>query len=739
MDLHCHDGNSDVPDELWGRLLGLPETWLSTDDLEETLRSRMRSLAITVTNHNNARSCWALQEKGADVLPGAEFTVFFKDMKVAVHVLTYGFGREQEPILNKLRSDGYEFLTYCREHDIPTVLAHPLFLQHNLPEIPMEVFERFALLFERFEVLNGQRASYQNLLVSRWVDSLTEEKIRDLSRKHGLDPFRFCVEPFRKRVFGGSDDHFSLFAGLSGTRLHIPDLARRLKSQNASALVLEAIRSGETAPFGAYVGDEKLTVGFMDYFCQVALKMKEPGLLRMLLHQGTLQDKLICFALSNLMQEMRRHKYTTHFLSAFHEALLGNKPGILVNLSIRKDYRPLIEDVETIAGQALLQGDDKHIAYIRAVDNMFLKMMHLIAKRVRKQAAALPQGAIPGDIEEAVKRFEVPTYLRSWAGNGSDGGIKAFNLSEWLDQLSFPVLAASLILGARFAGTRIMNNDRRTVESFARNLGEYRQPMRMLWLTDTLEDKNGVASVLRATLKEIQRRDLPIDILICSNRIKSEPHLHVVPSMGSFVLKTFSDHEFNVPDILEIQNIFANGSYNRIMVSTEFCMGPVALYLQKAFNVPAHLFMHTDWVDYIKNNTHLDTHNQDRVRRLLRSFYRQFDGIFVLNSEHEEWLRSPAMGIPAERIFRTAHWNDAIFKPAENKKPFDPANPVFLFVGRLSEEKGVFELPGIFEKIREKIPGAKLRIAGTGVAEDKLRALLPDAEFLGWVEHAQLP
>ena len=334
---------------------------------------------------------------------------------------------------------------------------------------------------------------------------------------------------------------------------------------------------------------------------------------------------------------------------------------------------------------------------------------------------------------------QVPTYLRSWAGSGSDGGISSLNLSEWLDQLSFPVLAASLILGARFAGTRIMNNDRRTVESFARNLGEYRQPMRMLWLTDTLEDKNGVASVLRATLQEIQRWDLPIDILICSNRIKSEPHLHVVPSMGSFVLKTFSDHEFNVPDILEIQNIFANGSYNRIMVSTEFCMGPVALYLQKAFNVPAHLFMHTDWVDYIRNNTHLDTHNQDRVRRLLRSFYRQFDGIFVLNSEHEEWLRSPAIGIPAGRIFRTAHWNDAIFKPAENKKPFDPANPVFLFVGRLSEEKGVFELPRILERIQEKIPGAKLRIAGTGVAEDKLRALLPDAEFLGWVEHAQLP
>jgi glycosyltransferase involved in cell wall biosynthesis len=726
IDLHCHDGNSDVPDELWGRILHLPETWLSTSDLVDTLRPRTNTL--TITNHNNARSCWALQDKGIDVLPAAEFTVFFEDMKVATHVLTYGFSRAQEPILDQRRTNGYAFLEYCKEQKLPTILAHPLFLQHEMQEIPMDVFERFALLFERFEVLNGQRDAYQNLLVNKWVESLTEEKIRALGQKHGIDPFRFCEEPFRKRVFGGSDDHFSFFVGLTGTRLHVPNLALRLKTKNPSELALEAIRSGETAPFGSYVNDEKLTIGFMDYFCQVALKMKEPGLLRMLLHRGTLQDKLMCFAISNMMQEMRRHKYTTNFLSAFHEALLGNKPGLLMNLSISKDYRPLLEDVELIAEQEYSHGDQKHIRYIQAVDNMFLKMMHLIAKRIQKQKDGVSKEKMPIDLEDFVRRFEVPSYWRSWG-----------DLPSCMDQLSFPMLAAVLMLGARFAGTRIMNNDRLTVRSLAAHLGEYQMPKRTLWLTDTLEDKNGVASVLRATLKEIQRRDLPIDILLCSNSTPSEPHLHVVPSLGNFALKTFSDHEFNVPNILDIQKIFADGSYDRVMVSTEFCMGPVALYLQKAFNVPAYLFMHTDWVDYIKTTTHLDAHNQDRIRRLLRAFYQQFNGIFVLNSEHESWLQSPTMGISKERIFKTAHWNESFFKPTGAKKLLDPQAPVFLFVGRLSEEKGVLELPLILHKIQETIPQAKLKIAGTGVAEEKLKSLLPEAEFLGWVDHTALP
>ena len=37
IDLHCHDCNSDVPDELLGRILNVPETWLPTKRLVEEL------------------------------------------------------------------------------------------------------------------------------------------------------------------------------------------------------------------------------------------------------------------------------------------------------------------------------------------------------------------------------------------------------------------------------------------------------------------------------------------------------------------------------------------------------------------------------------------------------------------------------------------------------------------------------------------------------------------------------
>jgi hypothetical protein len=43
IDLHCHDQNSDVPDELIGRILNVPETWLKTTKLVKILKKKLMS------------------------------------------------------------------------------------------------------------------------------------------------------------------------------------------------------------------------------------------------------------------------------------------------------------------------------------------------------------------------------------------------------------------------------------------------------------------------------------------------------------------------------------------------------------------------------------------------------------------------------------------------------------------------------------------------------------------------
>jgi len=749
MDLHCHDGNSDVPDERIGRLLRLPETWLPSARLAETL-TKWGMDVVTITNHNNARSCWELQDKGHDILAGAEFDCSFDELGVVVHVLTYGFTPAQEVELQRRRRTIGDFLEYTADQDLPTVLAHPLHVRSSGSHPPLALYDRLALMFERFEVINGQRDSWQNMLAAAWVQSLTREKLEMLSQRCGIPADRYCRNPWIKRMCGGSDDHFGFFAGMAGTMLRVPGLIQRLQTRSKSELALEAIRVGETAPFGSCNEDEKLSLALLDYFCQAVLNMKDPGLIRMMLHVGSIREKLLALLVANAMFELRRHRYTVRFLSEFNGALNGRRPGFLTGAMVRGSLRTLMNHVEQIA--EIRKGRPERTLEIARdiIPQLFRDLNLLFIQRAADNLSAVPwtpggEGPIG---RELLERLEIPVQLRSFFSperelRGED--MTRINLGELLDGLPFPFLMSAVIAGAAFASARVLYRSRPLLNRFAKRIGRFEHPRRALWLTDTLFDRNGVSQALQALLLEIQRRDLPIDLLaLSSTPVPPQPHLVTLEPLGEFPAPFYKGQPFRIPNLLEMHRVFVRGGYDRVVCSTELLMGPLALYLKQAFSVPAYFFVHSDWMDFADKTLGLDHASRDRLRRLLRAFYRAFDGLLVLNTDHRSWLESPEIGIPPERIHLTAHWIDERFRrqPGFKSAVFpgvDDQDPVLLFVGRLSEEKGVMLLPGIHEAIRARLPRTRLVVAGTGPAADRLRASAPDAIFLGWVDSARLP
>lgn len=271
---------------------------------------------------------------------------------------------------------------------------------------------------------------------------------------------------------------------------------------------------------------------------------------------------------------------------------------------------------------------------------------------------------------------------------------------------------------------------------------------RLLWLTDTYGDHNGVSTVLKAILEEIRHRNLPVDLLVCSNSMQSEDHLVVVRPVTEFTLPLYRQQTFRIPNYLSVQRIFRRGSYTKIICSTEGPMGLAALWLKKVFGVDVFFYLHTDWLIFAKEVLSLEPAGINRLQRLLRIYYKRFGSVFVLNTDHQEWLTSKAMGFDPSRVFLTAHWADRIFsKPSEGRSPevfsdrlkIDKLKPVILYTGRISKEKGVLELPGIVKLIRWVIPEVQMVIAGTGPAEEELKKAMPDALYLGWVDHEYLP
>jgi len=173
-------------------------------------------------------------------------------------------------------------------------------------------------------------------------------------------------------------------------------------------------------------------------------------------------------------------------------------------------------------------------------------------------------------------------------------------------------------------------------------------------------------------------------------------------------------------------------------------MAIVALLLKFMFNVPSYFFMHTDWIDFAKHTTDLDQHERDRIRRMLRALYKRFEGVFVLNSDHRDWLTGREMQLEAERVYLTAHHaqpRHPTASPIDKSELFSDASadtPILFTACRLSPEKGIFELPRILSQARASLPDLRLVIAGTGPAEAELKAALPEARFLGRVDRQRM-
>ncbi|MCD6023392.1 MAG: glycosyltransferase [Fibrobacteria bacterium] len=744
VDLHCHDRNSDVPDETLGRLLRLPETWLPTKELVRTLR-RHGSDVVTVTNHNNARSCWDLLDKGEDVLVGAEFSCTIPDAGVGVHVLTFGFTPGEEEKLQALRKDIYKFQAFALERNLPTVLAHPLhfYAPGKFPDV--SIMDRFALLFERFEALNGQRDSWQNLLTLEWVRGMDEERLESMERRLGLRASDFCRNPFVKKITGGSDCHFGMFAGATGTLIAAPGW--RQSRRKPSEIALEGLRDGRIAPFGVPCAEEKLTAAFLEYFSQSALRMEDPGLVRLLLHKGEPGQKLNAFMIGNGLMELRRHRRTSRFLKVFSRGLRGKRPAWWMKVLTSKDYKPLLADIDALA-IARKTSPEANIRALREVlPRMFHTLQEIFLGRLGAKLRPFTQGGPALSFADALEKFELPIHFRSWTEKKKP--VRAphtaeSSLGNLTDGLPFPLLASTVLGGATYATHAVLNDRRAFVDHFAARTGRGRPAGRVLWLTDTLFDKNGVSHALQATLEEVRRRNLPVDFFACDVPAeKAGEHLVSLPSVETFRFPFYPDQPLRVPDLLQVQKLFQDGGYDRILCSTEAPMGAIALYLKHAFGVPAHFYVHTDWMDFARRNADMDIHQSDRLRRILRAFYGAFDGLFLLNTEQRDLFASPEFGLPREKLHLTAHWTRPEFVPrtverAEVLPGVRAGAKVLLFAGRLSAEKGLRDLPQVLADIRRRCPEAVLAFAGTGPLEEELKEKIPDAVFLGWMDPARL-
>ena len=595
IDLHCHDKNSDIPDELWGRILRVPESWLETEQLFDQLKSEQVD-GYTVTNHNNARSCWNLLEKGHDILSGAEFTCCFPEYDFHFHVLAYGFTPDQEQRLNQLRADIYRFVRFAGENDLPLILAHPLFFR-PFPH-GREVLDKFLLLFDKFEALNGQRDYWQNLLTAKWILNFDEDKLDSLQRRYGIRACDFLKNPLDKKLTGGSDDHLGIFAGSCGTLVGIDELGHSRTEQ-----ILAGLRANRVAPYGNRLDSVKLNVALLDYFLQLAIHFKDPGLLRMFLHAGDMKNKAACWLLCNSLMELKRHRFSERFFKTFHHALGGKAPMMGAKYLIGPEYRPIFNELERIA-QTKQKHPNNYIYQLeQSISCMSRHLGTILFDRLRHNQL---------NTVEWNHYLELPGHIRTlFKRSYQDKGI---TLGELLDSLSFPLLGATMLWASALSANRLLYGNRQ-------------------FLKEAFDD------LLPTAEKKMICMDS--ELLILAQQYNVDVIVEGVDEniwLGE--IEIGENCRIKFPDIMMILKKMSQNNYCSVACSLETSLA--ALYLKESFCIPCYL-----WISE-RFEEHLSKIND--IRRIIRAFLQRFDGIYTSSTHIASWLSSREMKLNPEMI-----------------------------------------------------------------------------------------
>lgn len=732
IDLHISDIHGNIESPKTKKLIGI-------------LKKRGCDI-FTITNQGSASSCRELQKKRNDILIGAKFTCRVPDYDVEINVLAYGFTEIEEAELKNLQADLYAFLRQTRQKNIPVIWANPLEYGKlkNLPRI--DFFDKMSLVFENFEFLSTQSSLRQSLILKQRIESLTKAEIDRLAKKFKLTLADYCREPYKKNLAAGSASVSGIFAGETGVELYVNDLQKRLKTAKRSELALEALRSGNFVPFGEAGCYEQnlleIFCGAARKFCAINKKAAGPDFSIFFREDITYAKKAVLFITSIAISAAVKQKGSQSAANIFQKGLIDELPKIsklLQYIPLSKHGKEIRKELLNIF--SLCSSRPKGFA-VDAEKSFHRLSFMLMDIAFSKTAAGL--NLLEGS---GVWNFLSGEAMRNEKNNKSGAShakaSKSADFTQLTEMVPLPLAAAFLLTWGNAKATSLMNNTRVLLDQLSAKTASLQQPKRMLWVTDTFEDSNGIAMVLQSVLFEIRRRNLPIDIMVCSNTLKSSDHLIVVPPNAGFTIPFYQQQPFRLPNIADVHRIFLEGEYDRIITSTEGPMGMIALYLKHTYNIPAYFYLHSDWVAFGKDSLKLSRFALLRGEAISREIYSSFDAVFVLNSDQKNWLTARHMGFLDSEVFQTAHWADAGFKKVKTnrEKIFGVSDhtPLLIFAGRVSEEKGVMELPVIYREVKKSYPNIRIAIIGMGPAEKMLRKELPEAIYTGWVDHDKLP
>lgn len=692
-DLHIHSRYSDRSADWLLRRFNFPDSYSAPLDLYRGLRARGMDF-VTLTDHNRIEGCLEIADLPGTFISEQVSTVFPED-RCQVHLLVWGISEAQHREIQQARESIYDLQIYLAENQIAHAVAHPLYkLDEKLSAAHVE---KLALLFRHFEGINGLRDALLGDVARHILSALTPERIAAFAEKHRLEPTH--AEPWRKVFIAGSDDHGGMFPAAAFTEVE--------KNCATPEEFLAEISAGRCALHGR--GGTPLALSHSLYNT---------------LH-GFLDEKFF-----------KKNGQTPSFLKkAFSRFMEGRDPtefSVTEKLGFLADgiasgkifelAKPANRSLWTQLAATFSHSDFKsrlarETAGIEEPERRAFLMATLLADQLAfRFFTTFVKRLSAGDVIESVQAVSTLTpvllllspYIYSFQSQSPN--------RRWLRGLS-----------ERIAGDvpRVLHNEKRA------------------WLTDTLEDVNGVANTIRRLTAAgvAAGRDLTVVTSRSEIQITDIP-IKNFPPVGEFELPEYELQKLSFPPILPMLDYIQREGFTELIISTPGPIGLTGLLAAKMLKLRVSGIYHTDFPQYVRILTD-DNFLETLAWNYMHWFYSQMDIVYV-NSEHyrQAWAER---GIPDERLKILPRGLDtALFHPSRRDPRFrkkhhiTDSEVVLLYVGRVSKEKDLDVLAAAYKQLRADGEPVRLMIVGDGPHAAELRQTLPDAIFTGTLTGLEL-
>ena len=684
-DLHVHSRHSNEPDQWLLRAAGCGESYSDPLRIYRTARERGMDM-VTITDHNSLAGSLAIAHL-ENTFVSEEITAFFPEDKCKIHVLAYDLTEKHHEDITRARENVYDLVEYLHGENIVHALAHPLYSVNEM--LTPDHFEKLLALFKIFEI-NGTRDSYQNNTLRSILESLTPEKMDELSNRHGI-ALRGKA-PWKKGFTAGSDDHSGFNIAGTHTIFECEDRMGRKDFTPGDLLSWLWERKGIVSAKAS--SPQTLAHNIYSIGCQF---YKD--------RTGGLGDNP-----GGLFSSFMKRVLIPGSLSPMKEK--GQAPSD----ADRSDADRSDADRSEMAKEdrdAFVQASEQLIGS----DDSFKKLL-----------------ADP-NVEPSVKTEAWGRFLE----NGSEQMLKdelegaferiaeadIFGMFQHLGRLA----SVYTLLVPYFTAFSVFTRDRKLCRDCFCHLqvgtgSQKHEPVRVAHFTDTLFDINGVAGTIRKQREMAEKFNLPWAAVTCGER-QTSSHLAVFEPVAEYPLPAYSQLKLFMPPLLKMLKYCYEENFTMIHSATPGPVGLAALAISKILKLPIVGTYHTALPQYASDLTG-DHELENAMWKFVLWYYNQMDIVYAPSKAtgreltdrglKPEKIRFYQRGIDIERF--TPSKRNGFFK---RKFDFDEPRLKLIYVGRVSREKNLPWLVDIFKNVCAQRDDLTLVVVGDGPYLDEMK------------------